>query len=497
MAVIAALVFGWAAAWARLAARRKQRQLVERAAGVRHRLPDSHGPLGRGLFQIVVGVVLCAVAGGAILLGLRGIHADERHAARAVRTTAQVLSQDDESLRVRTGTGRRMIVGAGYPEDYGIGTTVTVLEDGRWRRLASEPYDAMGWQVLTLATGLSGLSLLATGVLARRRSAALRRGAVPALRVLERVDHHGRIWVYAADDDAGRVPCFSCVCAPVLGPEDESDGDGGVMDDGDEDFLFRDVRLREAVVFGALYEGGELVLSTTDGDGDPAVMRTVAPIRQLRPGKGPVLIAPNATDVEPGNAERRRHDAAERGAADLKPSGRPMRWGATPLARAGGLALTALFLGGVRLITDSLRTDGLGWDVIPLLGFPMLIAPAAVLLNWRVTADRTGLWLTGGWKVRHLPWERLRAAVYMPDGSVEILLDDGGLWELPGVGWPWAERCLRLRPSYVRMVDEVSTLQVHPELRPTEQSSPTDRGRPLGPALAVLLVLSAISSFVV
>jgi hypothetical protein len=268
------------------------------------------------------------------------------------------------------------------------------------------------------------------------------------------------------------------------------------MDDGYEDFLVRDVRLREAVVFGAPYEGGELVLSTTDGDGNPVVMHTAAPVRQPRPGRGPVLRAPVATDIELGNAEQSYRDGAERVAANLKPTSRPMHWGARTLARTGGLSFTALVVSGVWLFTDSLRTNGFGWDILPLLALPTLIGPAAVLLNWRVTADRTGLWLTGGWKVRHLPWEQLRAAVYMPDGSVEIHLADGGRWQLPAIGWPWAERRLRLQPSYARMVEEIGALHVRPELRPTEQSSPADRGRPLGPALALLVVLAAISSFV-
>ncbi|GAB2766152.1 hypothetical protein [Streptomyces bullii] len=93
-----------------------------------------------------------------------------------------MLGRDEESLRVRTDDGRRLTVDAAS-EYYGVGGTVTVLEDGAWRRLAAEPYDPFGWQLLALAAGLPGLSMLTMGVLARRRAAALRRGLVSVLRV--------------------------------------------------------------------------------------------------------------------------------------------------------------------------------------------------------------------------------------------------------------------------------------------------------------------------
>lgn len=46
LCVLAALGFGWAAACERVAARRRQRDLVERAAGVRHPLPGPVAPCG-------------------------------------------------------------------------------------------------------------------------------------------------------------------------------------------------------------------------------------------------------------------------------------------------------------------------------------------------------------------------------------------------------------------------------------------------------------------
>ncbi|WP_181792751.1 hypothetical protein [Streptomyces sp. WELS2] len=183
-AVIEALILGWAAARGRLAARSGQRRLVERAAGVRYRLPEPVGPLVRGSIPLAAGLVRCAVTAGAVLLGLSGIRADERHADRAAHITATVTHRGEETVRVRTADERRITVDAFYPEDHVVGSTVTVLEDGSWRRLVAEPYDAFGWQLLALTAGLPGLSFLTVGVLARRRAAALRRAPVPALRVV-------------------------------------------------------------------------------------------------------------------------------------------------------------------------------------------------------------------------------------------------------------------------------------------------------------------------
>ncbi|MGW0633136.1 hypothetical protein [Streptomyces sp. NPDC002758] len=55
------------------------------------------------------------------------------------------------------------------------------------------------------------------------------------------------------------------------------------------------------------------------------------------------------------------------------------------------------------------------------------------------------------------------------------------------------ERLLRLRPSYARMVEEITALHAHPELRPIEQSPPRSQDRPLGPALVLLVGLVVIS----
>ncbi|WNZ10171.1 hypothetical protein [Streptomyces sp. 11x1] len=492
VAVIGALAFGWAAARERLAARSGQRRIAERAAGVRHRLPEPVGPLARGRLPLAAGLVLCAVAAVAVLLGLSGIRADEQHAARSVQATAQVISRGEESVQVRTDDERRITVDAFYPEDYRVGSTVTVLEDGSWRRLVAEPYDAFGWQLLVLVAGLPGLSLLMVGVLARRRAAALRRAPVPALRVLERTDHEGRTWVYAADDTAGRTALFSCLCTTTLREDDEpadrTEAEG--QHEHEVEDCSVDTRLHEAVLLGALYEGGELVLITTDHAGDPIVLRTVGPVRLPRTGKEPLLDAPGVTDTDSDTTEPEKQAWTDRIAATLTPTGRPVRWGPGPVSRTAGLALTAGVATGLSLAAQDLATDGFDWGLLPFLGLSILINLAAILLNWRVIADSTGLWLTGAWTVRHVPWEQLRAAKYTDEGGVEIHRSDGDAWRLTGMGERRLERRLRLRPSYARMTEEVTALHAHPQLRPTEPSTPREHGLPLGPFLLLLVGLA-------
>ncbi|MFF3886881.1 hypothetical protein [Streptomyces sp. NPDC001914] len=545
LCVLAALGFGWAGALERLAARRRQRGLVAEATGVRHPVPDRGAPLRRGMIPIAAGVVLVAVAAFFVAQGLAGVRDDERHADRADRTVAKVVGHHDESVRVRTHDGRRLTLDSLAPEDHRTGSVVTVLEDGSWRRLASEPYDAMGPQFVVLAAGLPGLSLLVTGLLARRRAAALRRGPVPVLRVLERMDDDGVVWIYAGDDPAGRRPVLGAsfvADAPGTaehgpadpedaehGPEhpkgaehgsvhltdgeyasafaddaaDDADGDRDRDGDGDRDGeqgegreyglkeWFRVAgRPGEAVLFGSPHDGGELLLVTTPRDGEPAVLRTSGPVRMLRPGDEPVCAPQPEADIATGGVR----GAATTVPATLITTGRPLSWGPNALARVGGAVVTLIVVANVAFNARDLVTDGIGVkEVLFTLVLLSWLGLAAELLNWRVTADSSGVWLTGWRKVRHVPWDRLGPVRYMKDGSVETRLPDGTGWRLSGLGVSKLERRLGFNPSCARMAEEVNALRHHPELRPTEPASRRARGLPLGPALFVLTVAVALT----
>ncbi|MER5471776.1 hypothetical protein [Streptomyces sp. NPDC002685] len=486
LCVLGALGFGWAAARERIAARRRRRDLVEGSSGVRHPLPEPLARLRRGLIPIGAGLLLVAVAAFCVAQGLAGVRDDRRHADHAVPAVAKVVGRNDESVRVRTDDGRRLRLDSLYPEDHRVGGTVTVLEDGSWRRLVSEPYDAMGPQLGVLAAGLPGLSLLVTGLLARRRAAALRRGPVPVLRVLERMDEDGLVWIHAGDDTACRRPVLGAGFVAEAPGADEREPAHPAADDVDMEELISAAMLpREAVMFGSPYDGGELFLVTTFRDGQPAVLRTSGPVRLPRSVRRPV----SAPETE---AHAATDGVATAVPATLVTTGRPLSWGPGALARAGGAALALIMIAGVAFNTRALVTGGFGVKtVFFLLCLLSWLGTAAELLNWRVTADSSGLWLSGWWKVRHLPWDRLRSARYTREGSVKIRMPDGGDWRLPGLGMPKLERRFGLNPSYVSMTEEVTALRDHPELRPTEPVPPRGRGFPLGPGLLVLTLFVA------
>ncbi|MFE5593768.1 hypothetical protein [Streptomyces sp. NPDC056549] len=86
------------------------------------------------------------------------------------------------------------------------------------------------WQLLALTGGLPGLPLVTTGLLARRRDTALRCGLVPALRVLQRLDHGGLTWVSAVDDAAESAPLFAYMCGLVPLDTDEREAFGAEFD---------------------------------------------------------------------------------------------------------------------------------------------------------------------------------------------------------------------------------------------------------------------------
>ncbi|MEU9136223.1 hypothetical protein AB0D33_09690 [Streptomyces sp. NPDC048404] len=528
LCVLVALGFGWAAARERIVARRRQRDLVERTAGVRHPVPGPVARSWRGTIPVAAGLVLFAVAAFGVVQGLTGIRDDRQHADRAVPVAAKVIDRDDESVRVRGDDGRRLTLDSLYPEAHRVGGTVTVLEDGAWRRLASEPYDAMGPQLAVLAAGLPGLSLLVTGLLARRRAAALRRGPVPVLRVLERMDEDGLVQIYAGDDTAGRRPLLAASfvtdapdgderatahptddahesapsvgdahaheSTPSVGDAHESTpsvGDHGPAcsadnEDREGERIPATKRPREAVLFGSPCEGGELLLVTTSRDDAPAVLRTSGSVRLPHPGRpasAPEAEAYTATD-----------DVATGVPATLVTTGRPLSWGPSALSRAGGAALALIVIAGVAFNTRTLVTDGIGVKAaVFLLCLLTWLGNAAELLNWRVTADSSGLWLAGCWKVRHVPWNQLRSARCAEDGTARIRMPGGEDWQLPGLGVPKLERRLGLEPSYVRMTREVTTLRRHPELRPVEPAPRRDRGFPLGPVMLAVTVVVALA----
>ncbi|QMV22866.1 hypothetical protein GQS52_15000 [Streptomyces sp. SCUT-3] len=506
LAVVAALALGWAAALRRLVARRRQRRLVERlCADARHPLPETAPDrMRRGARSLRAGLVLCAVAAAATGAGLT-VAAEREEAAPAV---PDLTTGAHAPLPVpEFGDGYHPFPAGGFetaPRDVAV---IVVAEGEAEDDLFAGVFGSFGLQLSALAAGVPGATLVAAGALARRRAAVPDGARVPALRVLQRTDLHGDTWIHPADDAAGLTPLFSCTAVPADGDAGQEEGEEGETRKNEEP---TDTRLREAVLHGVPHEGGELLLLTTGPDGAPLVARTGSPVRPASEGDEPVLLPDPDPDPGPAPAPDPGHvpapgpdadgrtpesptgpaEHAESGTAPADRGAGPVRWGPGGLTRCAAL----LPLAGSGFLTTALCEDPAaespGRQLLGILLLPVLITVAAALLGRRVTADRSGLWLTGAWRVRHLPWEQLRA-VTRADGGLRILRTDGTRWVLRLFVLPRSGSRPGRQPPYVRAAGQINAMRARPRLRPTEESRPHEHGMPLGPLLCVPHVLWA------
>ncbi|PJE96456.1 hypothetical protein CUT44_18330 [Streptomyces carminius] len=527
------LALSAAAAWTatallhRLAAAERRRRYAERAAGpAGHPLPAAARTFRRGRFSFGLAAPLLAVAGFGLWQAEEGIGAYERWAAGAERITATVTGADgdgeddgaDGGASVLTaGAGNRTYrVETGHPEDYPPGTAVELLSGGGRLLLASEPYDILGWELLVLAAGVPGVAFAANGAVGRRRSVRLRRGRVPVLRVLVREGQEdARTWVYAADDLTAATPVLHFHSLHSFEDEDGGeDGEGSGDDAGGGDGvnltaedlaeakreLGRELReiadacrgtgtgsappLREALLFGAPYPGAEVALLTADG-GEPAVECSVTPVKPAGPGLRDLLGA--------GSRPRPRKRAnarrpVEEAAAAMAPADGPRSWSADSGSRAVGLFLLVLEGG----FTWAVLGDGSSWvswqTLVLVLGLRWLIGSVSTAFGWRVTADRGGLWVTGAWRVRRVPWERLGGAEHTAD-RLRLRLSGDEVLDLSPVGVGLLGRRAGGRTSAARAAEEIRVLLYRPGLRPAGDAAPAEQGMPLGPVVVVLSAL--------
>jgi hypothetical protein len=150
-----------------------------------------------------------------------------------------------------------------------------------------------------MAIYLAGLAVtaLASAWLGRHRAGALRRAPAPVLRVLVRDDAQGTTEVYAADDLAAVRPLFTVDLTSYDDSEepddDEEDVDGEAGDEELErllDAVDDDTPgpVREAVLYGAPFDGAELVVVSADEDPDqpPLTEWSTGPVRPLSPSAG-------------------------------------------------------------------------------------------------------------------------------------------------------------------------------------------------------------------
>ncbi|MQS08369.1 hypothetical protein FNX48_014625, partial [Streptomyces sp. IF17] len=443
LGVTAAAVFTALALWERLAARTRQRELVERAAGPeRHPLPASARGFPRGRTTLVVAGALLAVTGLCLWQGLAAEARENARDARSQRLTVEVVDRDEDSITVRLPGGDTRSVDAVFPESHAPGRPTVVFVDGDRVRLAAEPYDAFGWQMLTLLFGLPGTALLVSGLAARSRWRRMAAGPVPVLRV--RVTNPGpriRTRVFAADAPRGwRRPALSWVTLPptarglpaVAGDPDAPDAPAlrEVLERAEEQALELPVVVG-AVLYGAVADGAEAVLVTEDGGAPGGLVECgVTPVRARPRPAGP---------PDRGRAvERRRRHSLARGAGEeiaVSAAGEPLV--VTPSLPRRVVAFLLMALGG-HIVGATLPAVQEWSSVIPLFGALSLLFFASSAL-WRVTVGRRGLWVTRLWRTSLIPWEEIRT-VHHRDADTLRVVDSMGRELLLPVGGAVEER---------------------------------------------------------
>ncbi len=362
------------------------------------------------------------------------------------------------------------------------------------------------WVMAFYLTGL-GLTALVSAWLGRHRAVALRRAPAPVLRVLVRDDAQGTTEVYAADDLAATRPLFTVELTSYDGASDEDededgeDGDedpsgsadadgGGDADAGEElerllDAVDDDVPgpVREAVLFGAPFDGAEVVVLSADEDPDqpPLTEWSAGPVRPLSPSAGVRRVAREKAREEQNRqlVRQARESVVDRVPAPVR------RW------RAGWLdwvAAALLVQWGVWLTWAGFTEAELpSWKLVLAVALGLYgAARVPVKLAWRITADRSGLWVTGLRGPRHIPWDDIRS---VRRRSFELKLRwRGDDWSVAAPRWAWFERRRGLVHPYDALAAELSAMREDPALRPTGESTTPERGRPLWP-LAVVLAL--------
>jgi hypothetical protein len=448
-AVVAALCWGWAAVVLRLRARRRQRgYALDAAGGVTAAVPRTVARVRRGVALVVTGVVVCGAAGFLLTTAVMSDRHDELTARTAAPLKAQVTAYDDADGVVTValdGQKHRIEV----VEAYSVGATIPVLVKGDWIRPAAEQYeDRTGRQALGLLGAGLGVSLLAGGLLAGLRAAALRRRPVPVLRVTAR-RRDGRMQISAAGDGEGDRPALSYTS---FGPSWQG--------------------LREGVLYGAPYEGGE-VLFTGAHNNSPTARASAGPVRPAGADVD-LTISRSARGDRTGNApaahRRAEQDRIRVALATLKPPAGPVRWQAGLVARVlGGLVVcvvTAIWIG---MLIDG-EHDSVWRYATWILGSIWMAVNAWSLVAWRIIADGTGLRVRARWGTRQVPWDTIRSVVYTRDGQLAVRTLTGTPDAVVGtVGWPWAERQFGLNNRAGRAAAELVAMVRDPALRPPVQ----------------------------
>ncbi|QTE00522.1 hypothetical protein [Streptomyces cyanogenus] len=344
--------------------------------------------------------------------------------------------------------------------------------------------------VLAWLVAGQGLTALASGLLGRRRAAALRAAPAPVLRVLVREGADGDTEVCAADDTAGLRPLFRVAVTEVRDGAEETDDE-----EREQELRARIDRegpgpLREAVLYGVPCDGAEILLvaAAEEAERPPVPERSSGPVRPLSEASVRRALAREKRRAAYAELRRSAGESVVRSAeaAGTAPAG-VRQWRAGLLDRLCALLLVAW--AGMLLWSET----G-GWRYA--LGAVAGVVGALRLphwLAWRVTADREGLWFNGLRGPRHVPWGEIRTVECK---GTELTVDSRRAsftaWSVHAPRWPWLERRFRLVHPHERVGGEITALWRTPSLRPSVSADPGQRGRPLWPlALALELAWAA------
>lgn len=380
----------------------------------------------------------------------------------------------------------------------GAGTVATVgLGEGRLLPTA-------GCQAIGL-----GCTAVLSGLVSRRRAAALRRAPAPVLRVLVRENADVDTEVYAADDLGALRPLFTVSVAEL---DDEGEPFFERADDDDEDDeeaqeeaeaeiqaaldRIEDERpgpLREAVLYGLPYDSAEILLVSADEKpGEPPLIeRSQGPVRPLSEGfRRRRLVGEKRAGSRKAAYRELGRMAADAAVGEIG-SGAVRRWRAGWLDRVVVVALVLWF--GQFLWGE---TD---WVLRYVMGGTVALIGAALLphrLAWTVTADSEGLWFNGFRRTRHIAWDDIRV-VRCKGVVLKVDSDRPGFptWTVDGLRWPRLELRRGWIHPYERIAAEITAMWRDPALRPAVEASGKERGRPLWP-LAVGLGVVFVAGLV-
>ncbi|MET8024382.1 hypothetical protein [Streptomyces avermitilis] len=421
------------------------------------------------------------------------LHARGRQRERALAAAGGVTAEVP-------GAGRRLERGTYL---FGLGGVLAVLgavlvaTSGLWRSADDRVGSVM---VGCFVAGL-GVTALVSGALGRRRAAALGRAPVPVLRVLVRDDAEADTEVFAVDDVEALRPLFTVSLLDMGDDEDDEDEDDveGDVDEEELEALLQGLDtdipgpLREAVLYGAPYDGAEVVVvSAPQEAGDPPLVeRSTGPVRPLREGAARRRIA--AGKAKAGRAARRQAVYEERRAAAalaaVRDGGGPARrWSAGWLDRITVVAVVlwgCYALAGESGVWRYVIGAGLG-----LLGVFLLPGHLA----WRITADAAGLWFRRLGRSRHIAWDHIRVVeckgTQLRADSYRAGFEE---WSVSGPRWPWLERKFGLIHPYERVAAEIDAMWQDPALRPTAESGTPERGLGLWPVAVGIGVAWAVA----